>query len=113
MSNWIEILLTASALEETGQDGGPEYYPAIEYINKMISPYSLFLIRNPNVREHSPTSCFAMATKSLNRTEFLAVLDGAPWQWKEQVQLFVREEDDKGFQEIDLNWRMPKARSEA
>lgn len=109
MSNWTEILLTASALEETG----PERYPAIEHVNKMIAPYRLFLVRNPNVRGYSPMSCFAMATKSLNRTEFLAALDAAPWQWKEQVQVFAREEDDKGFQEIDLRWRSAKTRSEA
>jgi hypothetical protein len=105
MSNWTRVLLAVSFLEETGPEDGPECYVAIDHINAWLAGhYSLlFQIKNPDPTLHEPHGMFAAYCKGLDWEGFTKVVANAPWNWKDQVQLFLEQEDDKGFQKIDLN----------
>lgn len=106
MSWWTEVFLAATSLDDHSSSDEPECYPAIEFINKWLDTNSqgrLFPVRPNNDWQHHPTSCFAGNFNHLNRDGFVAAVRSAPWRWKEQVQLFVRQEDDKGFVPVNLN----------
>jgi hypothetical protein len=105
MSWWSEILLTASSLEDLAESGSSPRYYAVDHINGWMRENhhsALFLIAPPTPEVHCPHSCFAGHAKSLDHEAFAQIVREAPWQWKAQVQLFIRQEDDKGFQEVKL-----------
>lgn len=105
MSWWTEVILAATSLEDVGPDDGHEKYPAVEQINQWLAENSnsqLFLIRHPDPQRHGPQDCFAGSFKGLNRDGFIEAVNQAAWEWREQVQIFLRQEDDKGFQEMKL-----------
>ncbi len=105
MSWWSEVILTASSLENLGPEDGPERYLGIEHLNKWLSEHrygSLFLIAPADSQVHNINACFAGSFKNLNREAFLEEVNRAPWVWRSMVQIFIRGEDDKGFQEIKL-----------
>ena len=103
MSYWTEIILTASILEDVGPEDGPGEFPPVADINKVIAPFGLFDIKNPNPTGHSPFSCFAGYVKNLNREAFVTAVRTAPWLCLREVQLFLRGENDDKCVEITLD----------
>ena len=103
MSYWTEIILTASCLEDTGSEDGPSEFPPLVDINRIIAPFGLFEIKNPDPTRHSPFGCFAGYVKNLNCEVFVVAVRTAPWQCLDEVQLFLRGENDDKFVEIALD----------
>ncbi len=105
MSWWTEVLLTAAATEDVSGDEEPPRFPAVDQVNSWLRAngwWDLFLIQHPQPDRHSPVSCFAGSFKSLHHDSFVEAVRAAPWEWSSQVQLFLRQEDDAGFQQIKL-----------
>lgn len=104
MSWWTDVLLTASALEDIGTSEKPDQYVAVDYVNDWLreNSYGFQLAKITHPTGTAPNSCFAGSFKSLWHDEFIKTVRSAPWQWREQIQLFLRQEDDMGFQEIKL-----------
>lgn len=105
MSYWTEVFLAATTLENAGPEDGAESYPAVDTINVWLREngwWDLFLVKPPKADQYSPDACFAGSFKNLDRDGFIKATRCAPWMWKERVQLFLRQEDDQGFQQIDL-----------
>ena len=100
MSSWTEIILTASILEDVSEEDSPSHFPAIDHINDQLSPFSLFEIKAPRDDQHCPHACFAGHVKSLDRQGLIEAIRATHWEWAEQVQLFLRGEDERGFIEI-------------
>lgn len=97
MSNWTDILIGASMLEDEGPEDGPPSFPAIDFLNERLGVFPLFLIENPGPKGQAPHCCFAGSSKNIGWDDFKAAVDAAPWRWREQVQVFMRQEDDAGF----------------
>ena len=105
MSWWTEIFLAATSLDDNSSSSESELYPAIEKINKWLADNSnsqLFQVKPANDWQHSPIACFAGYFKGLDHDGFINAVKLAPWAWREQVQLFIRQEDDNGFRETNL-----------
>ncbi len=107
MSWWTRVLLTASSIEDMGDSETPDQWIAIDHINQWLNtehaPLAvLFTINGPETDTQYPPACFAGYFKSLHWAGFIAAVKNAPWVWPEQVQLFMADEDDNGFQEIPL-----------
>jgi hypothetical protein len=105
MSCWDDVLLTTSSLENTAHEDEPARFPAIDFINSWLTRNYhsvLFPVRAPSTTMQCPAYCFVTMCKSLHDAVFLEVVRNAPWEWAEQVQLFIRGEDDRGFQQIAL-----------
>lgn len=100
MSFWTEIIIAAASIEDTSQDDEPDVFPAIDHLNAWLEANNqprLFHIVPSDPAQHRPDACFATATKRFNEAEFMAAVRAAPWQWPEQVQVMIRQEDDRGF----------------
>jgi hypothetical protein len=102
MSWWTEIILTATLLENTSGEDEPGKYPAIDALNEWLAPFGMFQISNPDPHRHSPHACFTGMVKSLNHDGFIEKVRASPWRWREQIQLFLRQEDNNGFCEVKL-----------
>lgn len=105
MSWWTEVLLTCPGTEDQSGEDAPPLFPAVEQINSWLRKngwWDLFLIHPQNPEHHGPDGCFAGNFKSLDHAGFVAAVRAAPWEWPDQVQLFMRQEDDRGFKEIKL-----------
>ena len=105
MSNWTRVILATSSLENKGSEDGPKFYPAIDAINSWLSKHSnclLFQVQNPDDTANSPDDLFVAYCKGLSWSGFTEAVSAAPWEWKEQVQLFLEQEDDLGFQKLEL-----------
>jgi hypothetical protein len=101
MSSWTEVLLAATLLEDISPEDAPSIFPAVEHINSWLRENrygELFLIDHPT--RQAPNACFAGSFNHLDITGFIEAVKSAPWEWSEQVQLLLRQEDDHGFQEI-------------
>lgn len=105
MSSWTEVLMTATALEDIGSSDAPGQYVAVDHINVWLREngwWDMFLIQAPDPTQHCPYSCFAGHFKSLDHDGFIEAVKSAPWQWRENVQLFLRKEHDEQFHEVNL-----------
>lgn len=105
VSNWTDVFLACTSLEDCSSSDEPECYPAVQKIDKWLEAHSygkLFRVQPNNDWQQVPTGCFFGHFKNLGWDGFIEAVRQAPWEWKEQVQLFLRQEDDLGFQEIEL-----------
>lgn len=99
MSAWTDVWLTVAIIEDAGPEDGPPRFPAIEIINREIGYADrggLFVVQPPP-EWHGPTWCFAGSFKSLDRQALIEAVEEVNWCFPELVQLFLREEDDRGF----------------
>ena len=103
MSRVTDVILTCGCGEEEHRTSGdPEYYvPAVDTINAWLSENNYGkLIRV----DHLVTSGKAMqatvfigAFNYLDLKEFIKVVDASPWDMKENMALFVKEEEEWTF----------------
>jgi hypothetical protein len=112
MSHWTAVLITATVTEDTSLDitgdEKPEF-PAMDYLNNWLAENyhasRLFHVTNPlpDGREgQRPDTVFAGHFKHLHIPSFQEAVKAAPWQWRETVQLFIRDEHDDVFTETKL-----------
>ena len=101
MSWWTDIIIGATALEEGLMDDVVTDGPAIEYVNRWLVAGGLWpLLKIEHSKDcsgRSPSGCWYGSFKNINKEGFFEAVNEAPWEWPEQISIFERDEDDKGW----------------
>lgn len=101
MSYWTEVLLTVSSHEDAGTSKCP-VWRCIDFINCWLRDryngleWPLFEVWAPDDR-HCPLGIFVGHFKSIGTASFIEAVRQAPWERKELVRLFIRDENEEVF----------------
>lgn len=107
MSFMTEVILTMSLVEDTGTSGCP-IWPAMDFIQKWVADEKylggqIFEVNAPQGEcGYCPGGVFVGEFKNLHTARFIKAIRAAPWQWREKVRVFIRDERTEVFEPVSL-----------
>ena len=104
MSHVTDVILTMSLLEEVGRD---DKCPAVELLNAWLSERNKGELKRVDDfaggRKAIQAAVFMGAFNYLDIPEFVAAVASAPWEDRDSLALFVKDEHDERFADMTPN----------
>lgn len=108
MSFMTDVILTMTSVEDTGTSGCP-VWPAVDFLQAWVREERharggyLFQVASPAGPDaYCPDGVFVGEFNHLDIEAFVEAVKAAPWQWREKVRLFIRDERTEVFSEVSL-----------
>lgn len=97
MSRVTNVILHHSIIEDQETEDGP-YVPVVA-LNQAVSPWTSFqkVDQHAGGRKVFEADVYLAAFNHVDTDEILRLVKLQPWKYPEDVQVFVKEEEDDGF----------------
>jgi hypothetical protein len=104
MSSVTDVILTMTLCEGTVEDNR---YPAVEFINAWLSERGKGELKRVDNfsggRKSMQAVVFMGALNYLEIPEFVCAVAAAPWEYRECLALFLKDEEDDRFTDMTPN----------